>query len=63
MNEEPILYVARIIEDKTGKIVRESKPMTERQANKLADGMGINLNWERYSTEVTEAPKEQRRER
>jgi hypothetical protein len=46
------LYVAQIIKDDTQEVVQQSKPMSERRAEKLEDGYGINLNWEEYSTRV-----------
>lgn len=51
------LYVAQIVEDGTGKIVRQGPPLRERAADKMAAGMGINLNWDKFSTRVVAATK------
>lgn len=46
------LYVARIIEDATGKVVRESRVTSRSRAERMEDGMSINLDHEHYSTDV-----------
>jgi nitrogen regulatory protein PII-like uncharacterized protein len=45
-------FVVEVVEDETGKIVAQSKPTSERRAEKIEDGYGINLNWEKFSTRV-----------
>lgn len=45
-------YTVQIIEDESGEIVKETKPMDNRQAEKVEAGMSINLNWERYSLKI-----------
>lgn len=52
------LYVAQIIRDSDQKVVSQSRPMMKRMADKCEDGMGINLNWNDYRTQVVEAPDE-----
>ncbi|MCR4339129.1 MAG: hypothetical protein NUW01_04485 [Gemmatimonadaceae bacterium] len=49
-------YIVQIVQDATGKIEYASKPTYRRRAEKIEDGMGINLNWERFSTRIIEAP-------
>lgn len=46
------LYAAQIIHDETQEIVRQSAPTYKRRAEKIEDGMGINLNWTDYSTRL-----------
>jgi hypothetical protein len=48
-------YVVRIIEHGTGKVEYESKPTSRRRAERIEDGMSINLNHERFYTEIVEA--------
>lgn len=50
MNEKQ--FVAQIVDLDTGEIEYESKPTYERRAEKIADGIGINLNWEKFSVQV-----------
>ena len=45
-------YVVEIVEDETGDVVWRSKPTTRRRAEKIEDGTGINLNWEKFSTRI-----------
>ena len=53
--EDTAQYVAQIIEDATGKVVYESRPTYLRRATKIEDGMGINLDWARFTTRVVKA--------
>ena len=48
-------YIAEIVEDATGKAVWQSKPTSERRAEKIADGASINLDWENFSVRVVRA--------
>lgn len=50
-------YVAQIIEDATGAVVYQSKPTSQRRAEKIEDGMGINLDWASHSTRVILVPE------
>jgi hypothetical protein len=52
-------WVVQIIEDETGKVEYESKPTYRRRAEKIEDGMGINLNWEHFHTRIVRASKEE----
>ena len=45
-------WVVQIIEDETGKVEYESKPTYRRRAEKIEDGMGINLDWEHFHTRI-----------
>lgn len=54
MTEE--MVVVQIIKDATGEVVRESKPTSRWRAEKIEDGLGINLDWNRYSTRIQAAP-------
>lgn len=49
-----MMYVARITEDSTGKVHWESVPTSERHAQRMADGAGINLNWDEFTVGVYE---------
>lgn len=55
--ETETLWVAQIVDDATGEAVRTSEPTYRRMADRIADGMGRNLNWDKYHTRVVEAPK------
>lgn len=48
-------WVVQIIEDETGKVEYESKPTYRRRAEKIEDGMGINLDWEHFHTRIVRA--------
>lgn len=48
-------YVTQIVEDESGNVVSQSAPTSRRRAEKIEDGMGINLNWEKFSTRVVPA--------
>jgi hypothetical protein len=52
---EKTLYVARIIESASGEVVAQSEPTYLRRAEKIEAGMGINLNWEQYHTDLVES--------
>lgn len=45
-------YVAQIMEDATGLVHWRSRPTTEREAEKMAEGAGINLDWDKFSVSV-----------
>lgn len=45
-------FVVQIVEDETGKIEYQSKPTHRRRAEKIEDGMGINLDWAHFSTRI-----------
>ena len=47
-------FVVQIVEDSTGNVVYESRPTSERRAERIEDGLGINLDWEHFSTRVVE---------
>lgn len=47
-------FVAQIVRSEDGEVVYESKSTDRRGADQIADGMGINLNWEEYTTRVVE---------
>jgi hypothetical protein len=47
-----MLYVAQIVDGNTDEIVRSSAPTDLRRAEKIEDGMNINLNHERFFTRV-----------
>jgi hypothetical protein len=49
------LYVVQIVEDATGKVVRQSNPASHRRADKIEDGMNINLNHEAFHTRIVDA--------
>lgn len=51
------LYVGRIVETSTNRVVRESEPTSKHNAEKFADGAGRNLNWEKYHVAVVPAPE------
>lgn len=47
-------YIVEIVERETGKVEYSSSPTTERRAQKIEDGMSINLNHEHFFTRITE---------
>lgn len=49
-------YYVRIIDLETGAVEKEMGPMSERRAEKVADGVSINLDHDRFS--VTVEPEE-----
>ncbi len=49
----------QIVEDETGEIVSQSKPTYLRRVEKIEDGAGINLNWEKFSTRIVPAEQAQ----
>ncbi len=53
------LFVMQIVEDETGEIVSQSKPTYLRRAEKIEDGAGINLGWEKFSTRIVPAEQAQ----
>lgn len=55
MSDNTEQVVVEVYEDETGEIVAQSKPTYRRRAEKIEDGYGINLNWERYSTRIVPA--------
>jgi hypothetical protein len=47
-------YLVRILKQDTKEVVEEFTPTTERQAERLEDGVNINLNHTEYCTELVE---------
>lgn len=47
-------WYVEIVEDDTGEVVKRMGPLTESQSNKVADGAGRNLDWERFSVREVE---------
>ncbi len=43
-----------IVHTEDGKVVKRLGPHTERTADKIADGMSINLNYDKYHVTVEE---------
>lgn len=52
-------YFVEITEDATGKVIQRMGPHAKRTAEKIADGVEINLNHERYSVRVVPAVPEE----
>lgn len=48
------LYIVEIVEFGTDQVVYRSKAVPERQADKIDDGLNINLNHERFFTRVVQ---------
>lgn len=48
------IYYVEIVEDETGKVVQSMGPMSKWRAGKVEDGVGINLNWDEYSTRIVD---------
>lgn len=48
-------FYVEIFRDKDSKVMSRMGPMSERRAEKVEDGAGINLNWEEYSTRIVPA--------
>lgn len=47
-------FKVKVIETETGKVVKEMTASSQRQADRLDDGLNINLNHATYHTEVEE---------
>jgi hypothetical protein len=47
-------WSVKVIESATGKVVKEMKVNSERQADRIETGLSINLNHEKFHTEVDE---------
>lgn len=45
-------YIVQIIEHRTEKVIKEIECPTERKAEKIDDGVNINLNHENYYTKI-----------
>lgn len=45
----------RIVNTETGEVAWESDAMSERAAERVEDGAGINLDWSRFHTEQVPA--------
>jgi len=50
-------HIVQVIEKSTGKVVKEFTAKSERQADKIEDGLLINLNWVEFKTNVKEQPR------
>ena len=48
-------FIVQIVHDETGEITYQSQPTYLRRAEKIEDGMGINLDWANYSTRIIPA--------
>lgn len=51
-------WKVNVIYDETGETIKTFEALTERSANRLENGLNINLDHNRYYTSI-EAPKEQ----
>ncbi len=49
-------YVVEVYDDGTGEVVHRSKPTYLRRAEKIEDGLSINLNHAAYSTRIVAVP-------
>jgi hypothetical protein len=47
-------FKVQVIERKTGEVIKEIECASERSANKVEDGMLINMNYESYYTQVVD---------
>lgn len=48
------MYYVEIVNSKTGEVVNRMGPLTERAANRVEDGVLINLNHDEYHTRIVE---------
>jgi hypothetical protein len=53
-------FYVEIVEDETDLVVSRMGPMDERRANRVEDGAGINLNWEKFFTRVVESSEQEK---
>lgn len=53
-------YYVEIVRDSDEHVESRMGPMSFRRAEKVADGAGINLNWDEYTVRIIEEPSEQR---
>jgi hypothetical protein len=47
-------YYVTVVEDETDEEVKRLGPMRRARAEKVEDGLGVNLNWDRFHTEIVE---------
>jgi len=47
-------YYVEIVEDETEKVVSRMGPHSKRTAERIEDGAGINLNWDKFHTRIVE---------
>ena len=46
-------YFIEVVEFDTDEVIERKGPYTERQADKIDNGMNINLNHDKYFTRIT----------
>ena len=46
------MFFVEVVDDKTGEVVKRVGPVTERKADRVEDGMMINLDHENYFTRI-----------
>lgn len=47
-------FYVEIVDDETEEVVKRMGPHTERTADRIEDGVNINLNHERFFTRIVE---------
>ncbi len=52
-------YIVEVFEDKTGQVIKRIECASERQSDKVNDGLQINLDYERYTTRVVKEVSKQ----
>jgi hypothetical protein len=43
-----------VVEEATGEVVKRMGPMGYHLAERVEDGVGINLDWDRFYTQITD---------
>lgn len=47
-------YFVEVVEDATGEVVKRMGPMSRRKAERVEDGVSINMNHEAFHTRIVE---------
>ena len=47
-------FIVEIVKYEGGEVIKRFSPMSERQAERVDDGININLNHEEYYTRIVE---------
>jgi len=46
------MWYVNIIESSSGDVVKSIECLSEKRAEKVCDGISINLDWENYETQI-----------
>ena len=54
-SEQRAMRLVEVVRTDTGKVVKRLGPMSERKADRVEDGMALNLDHEHYFTRIVAA--------